>query len=99
MVTMSNKHLNAQYNLRWPDELKEKISQSAKEHNRSMNADIVARLEDSFSIIQQAKDSHQKLLESTLDLQSVFKENLEMQNKLIEQNKALADELRRLKNK
>ena len=46
---MSSKHLNAQYNLRWPDELKEKIAQSAKEHNRSMNADIVARLEESFS--------------------------------------------------
>ena len=45
---MSSKHLNAQYNLRWPDELKEKIAQSAKEHNRSMNADIVARLEQSF---------------------------------------------------
>lgn len=49
MVTMSSKHLNAQYNLRWPDELKEKIAQSAKEHNRSMNADIVARLEQSFN--------------------------------------------------
>lgn len=48
MVIMSSKHLNAQYNLRWPDELKEKIAQSAKEHNRSMNADIVARLEESF---------------------------------------------------
>lgn len=48
MVIMSSKHLNAQYNLRWPDELKEKIAQSAKEHNRSMNADIVARLEQSF---------------------------------------------------
>ena len=47
---MSSKHLNAQYNLRWPDELKEKIAQSAKEHNRSMNADIVARLEQSFEI-------------------------------------------------
>ena len=49
MVIMSSKHLNAQYNLRWPDELKEKIAQSAKEHNRSMNADIVARLEESFT--------------------------------------------------
>lgn len=37
-----------QYKLRWPLELKEKIAQSAKEHNRSMNADIVARLEESF---------------------------------------------------
>ena len=48
MVTMSSKHLNAQYNLRWPNDLREKIAQSAKEHNRSMNADIVARLEESF---------------------------------------------------
>ncbi|MDN5418610.1 MAG: Arc family DNA-binding protein, partial [Acinetobacter sp.] len=46
---MSSKHLNAQYNLRWPDELKEKIAQSAKKHNRSMNADIVARLEQSLA--------------------------------------------------
>ena len=34
--------------MRWSEELKEKIAQSAKEHNRSMNADIVARLEESF---------------------------------------------------
>ncbi|MEC8055581.1 MAG: Arc family DNA-binding protein [Pseudomonadota bacterium] len=45
---MSSGHLHPQYNLRWPEELKEKIAQSAKEHNRSMNADIVARLEQSF---------------------------------------------------
>lgn len=45
---MSSGHLNAQYNLRLPDDLKQKIAQSAKELNRSMNADIVARLESSF---------------------------------------------------
>ncbi|WP_151796562.1 Arc family DNA-binding protein [Acinetobacter soli] len=45
---MSSGHLNAQYNLRWPEGLKEKVAQSAKDHNRSMNADIVARLEQSF---------------------------------------------------
>ena len=45
---MSSGHLNAQYNLRLPDELKQKIAESAKELNRSMNADIVARLEESF---------------------------------------------------
>lgn len=37
-----------QYKLRLPPELKEKIVASSKEHNRSMNADIVARLEQSF---------------------------------------------------
>lgn len=53
---MSSKHLNAQYNLRWSDELKEKIAKSAKEHNRSMNADIVARLEQSFEQDQNSFD-------------------------------------------
>lgn len=42
------KHLGVAYNLRLPPELKDKISESAKELNRSMNADIVARLENSF---------------------------------------------------
>ena len=64
MVIMSSKHLNAQYNLRWPDELKEKIAQSAKEHNRSMNADIVARLEQSFS----TPETTQSLLEEAVML-------------------------------
>ena len=45
---MSSGHLHPQYNLRWPEELRQKVAQSAKEHNRSMNADIVARLEESF---------------------------------------------------
>lgn len=37
-----------QTKLRLPPELKARIEQSAKEHNRSMNADMVARLEKSF---------------------------------------------------
>lgn len=42
------KHLGVAYNLRLPQELKDRIAESAKELNRSMNADIVARLENSF---------------------------------------------------
>ena len=42
------KHLGVAYNLRLPPELKDKITASAKELNRSMNADIVARLKQSF---------------------------------------------------
>ncbi|MEJ5037629.1 Arc family DNA-binding protein [Acinetobacter johnsonii] len=42
------KHLGVAYNLRLPQKLKDKIAESAKELNRSMNADIVARLEESF---------------------------------------------------
>ncbi|WP_353173709.1 Arc family DNA-binding protein [Acinetobacter rudis] len=37
-----------QYKLRWPAELRDKVSASAKAYNRSMNADIIARLERSF---------------------------------------------------
>ncbi len=43
-----SKYLGIAYNLRLPPELKEKIQESAKQLNRSMNADIVARLEQSF---------------------------------------------------
>lgn len=39
---------DVEYKMRMTQDLKEKIVKSAKEHNRSMNADIVARLEDSF---------------------------------------------------
>lgn len=45
---MSDQHTTVQYQLRLPEELRDKIKESAKNHNRSMNADIVARLEDSF---------------------------------------------------
>tara|TARA_B100001179_G_C18505326_1_gene366115 strand:+ start:334 stop:615 length:282 start_codon:yes stop_codon:yes gene_type:complete len=46
---MSDKHTTVQYQLRLPEELRDTIRHSAKEHNRSMNADIVARLEASFA--------------------------------------------------
>lgn len=42
------KHVDVR--LRVPPELQEKIQSSAKEHRRSMNADMVARLEKSFQI-------------------------------------------------
>lgn len=44
-----SKHLGVEYKVRMPQELKDKIAASAKELNRSMNADIVARLEQTFS--------------------------------------------------
>lgn len=37
-----------QYKLRMPHELRDKIKSSAEKKNRSMNADIVARLEQTF---------------------------------------------------
>lgn len=42
------RNLGVEYKMRMSQELKDKITASAKELNRSMNADIVARLEQSF---------------------------------------------------
>ncbi|WP_249443991.1 Arc family DNA-binding protein, partial [Acinetobacter baumannii] len=46
-----SKHLGVEYKVRMPQELKDKIADSAKELNRSINQDIVARLEKSFAPI------------------------------------------------
>ncbi|QDJ92687.1 Arc family DNA-binding protein [Acinetobacter haemolyticus] len=47
---MSNKggNLTVQYNLRWSEELRDKIAEEAKKNTRSMNQEIIARLEQSF---------------------------------------------------
>lgn len=43
-----NKNRHPDFRVRIPEELKEKIRASAEEYNRSMGADIIARLEKSF---------------------------------------------------
>lgn len=53
---MSDQHTTVQYQLRLPQELRDKIKESAGEHNRSMNADIVARLEQSFEAVAALTD-------------------------------------------
>lgn len=45
---MSENQKDPQYKLRWSEELRDKVATSAKAYNRSMNADIIARLERSF---------------------------------------------------
>ncbi len=47
---MSNNggHNTIQYNLRWSEEMRDKIAAAAKENTRSMNQEIIARLEQSF---------------------------------------------------
>jgi hypothetical protein len=45
---LMDNHTGIQYKLRLPSDLKERIAESAKTHNRSMNADMVARLQESF---------------------------------------------------
>lgn len=70
-MTTYYKQTDPQHNIRIPVELKARIAESAKAHNRSMNADIVARLEKSFEI-----DSNQVALlqeEITLAMKNVMK--------------------------
>lgn len=55
-INMSDQHTTVQYQLRLPQELRDKIKESAGEHNRSMNADIVARLEQSFEAVAALTD-------------------------------------------
>lgn len=45
---MSENQKEPQYKLRWPEDLRDKVMNSAKEQNRSINAEIIARLEQSF---------------------------------------------------
>ena len=46
----TSRDTGTQHKLRMPPDLKEKLFQSAKDMNRSLNAEIVARLEKSFEI-------------------------------------------------
>lgn len=69
------KQTDPQHNIRIPIELKTKIAESAKAHNRSMNADIVARLEKSFE-----SDGNQVMLleeDSILAMQEMMSNILE----------------------
>ncbi|RSO82926.1 Arc family DNA-binding protein [Acinetobacter ursingii] len=45
---MSENQKEPQYKLRWNEELRDKVMGSAKENNRSINQEIIARLEQSF---------------------------------------------------
>lgn len=48
-MVMSENQRDPQYKLRWPEDLRDKIMESAKNNNRSINAEICARLEESFT--------------------------------------------------
>lgn len=78
-----SQHLHSDFKIRLPDELKEKIRHSANELNRSMTADIVARLEASFNT------SGNEGLVSTLDEHLSF---------MAEQNNILMNEVKLLRN-
>lgn len=61
---MSDNPKHVTVRLRVPPELRDKIAASSEQYNRSMNADMVARLEQSFS----APETTQSLLEEAVML-------------------------------
>ena len=65
---------DVEYKMRMTQDLKDKIVESAKEHNRSMNADIVARLELSFE--KPITSEHE-----VNDLRELLKQSIENNNK------------------
>lgn len=73
-MTTYYKQTDPQHNIRIPAELKARIAESAKAHNRSMNADIVARLEKSFE--EQTVSSGMSLEDYKKAAQEVFKETV-----------------------
>lgn len=70
---MSDNPKHVTVRLRVPPELRDKIADSANAHNRSMNADMVARLEKSFE--ESALISSQDYKKAT---QEMFNEYLEV---------------------
>ncbi len=51
---MTDRHILPPYSLRMPADLREKLEASASEGKRSLNAEIVARLEASYDYIPQS---------------------------------------------
>lgn len=85
------RNLDVEYKMRMAQELKEKIVESAKEHNRSMNADIVARLEQSFNqkTFGIEEPERKELLDAIMNLQYMIGDHRKMNEKLLEEIEAL----------
>lgn len=67
-------HLNVDFKIRLPQELKDKIRQSAELHNRTMTADIVARLDESFTNKKLSDgELSKKLTQILTEIQSIKK--------------------------
>lgn len=74
-----------QFKLRLPPELRDRIEQAAKESKRSINAEIVSRLELSFSHGEDFAKYASKLDEASIEIirrtTVIFKELLEQADK------------------
>lgn len=88
-----NRDTGTQHKLRLPPELKEQIAKTAEQSNRSINAEIVLRLQQSFlndssvtplEIMQKAEH----FLAETMAMRSQVEQQLEKLTALLEQHSA-----------
>jgi len=79
--------------LRMPDGMRKTISKVAKENNRSMNAEIVARLQETFSLSHMPARADGKHLEFIDDMDwdklraTITEANTELLKELVENQK------------
>lgn len=77
---MSENQKEPQYKLRWSEELRDKVVESAKQHSRSINAEICTRLEQSFEPELKVSETleFQLMMQSYLEQAKQIKELKEM---------------------
>lgn len=88
-----SQHLHSDFKIRIPDDLKEKIRRSADNLNRSMTADIVARLEASFEADSKLTDVEKTDYE---ELKQELKQEMRLMS---EEINALANQVTEYQNK
>ena len=92
---MSNQADHTIVRLRVPPELKQKIEESAEQNNRSQSAEMVARLEESFT--PKTLTPSLEMIKYKEELEAQTKILLESQRVLLEQNERQAKILAELK--
>lgn len=63
VIKMSENQTDPQYKLRWSEDLRDKVVESAKKNNRSINSEITTRLANSFSAKHLRVTQHDNLEE------------------------------------
>jgi len=88
---MSTHDTHTQYKLRMPPELRDKLKSASEENHRSMNAEIVARLQESFdtrldqNTASSLVDSLQQSLREVREMQEETKRHREEAERLLNQ--------------
>lgn len=80
---MSENQKEPQYKLRWSEELRDRVVESAKLHNRSINAEICTRLEESFKKYDSAELDKESFLQIVKDQQHQIDQLQEMVKQLV----------------